>query len=73
MLPSEVESGQSGFVARELEAIGVALQQRQPPKRHAELYAAQQALSWATDPLNFDSPLNTILRGAGAATDIQGD
>ncbi len=62
-----------GFVNRELERIAVALRERQPPKRQAELYAAQQALCWALDPDNFASPLTMALEGRGAATGTQGD
>jgi hypothetical protein len=68
-----IASGQVGFVARELERICLALRQPQPPKRKAELYAAQQALSWALDPSNFAAPSAIIAEERGAITDTQGD
>jgi len=55
--------GTVGFINRELEKIATALLEGQPPKRYSELYAAQQALSWANDPEHFASPLVTILEG----------
>lgn len=33
--------------------------------RFDELYAAQQALAWATDPEHLESPLNMIRRFSG--------
>lgn len=53
-------TGTTGFVARELERVGVALQGATDPKLYAELYAVQQALIWATDPNNFASPMDAI-------------
>jgi hypothetical protein len=45
-----------GMVDRELDRIAVALRQTPSGPRYEELYAAQQALSWATDPYTFASP-----------------
>ena len=49
------------FVQRELDRIGDALRQPQPNNRYAELYAAQQALIWATDPTNFKAPYDMLV------------
>ena len=74
MTKPSVETGRAGFVARELDRIALALREPQPPKRYSELYAAQQALSWATDPENFASPLITISEGRIVIpTGTQGD
>ncbi len=45
-----------GMIARELELLGRALRNH-PNGRYDELYAAQQALSWALDPQAFKSPI----------------
>lgn len=58
-----IGNGTVGFVARELERLSVALREPQPPDRYVELYAAQQALSWALDPENFQAPTVTISKG----------
>lgn len=49
------------FVQRQLARIGEALQRPQPSNRHAELYAAQQALTWALDPTAFKSPYDLLV------------
>jgi hypothetical protein len=68
------DSACGGFVERELARIGAALQRPQPPERYVELYAAQQALSWALDPENFATPLDTIRQGRVVApSSTQGD
>lgn len=48
------------FIQRELERIGITLQQSQPDNRYAELYAAQQALAWANEPDGFATPFVVI-------------
>jgi hypothetical protein len=48
------------FIQRELDRIGDALRQPRPNNRYAELYAAQQALIWATDPTDFKSPFDML-------------
>ena len=53
-----------GFIDRELARIETALHQPQPSERYASLYAAQQALKWATEPQGFAAPLDVIERGA---------
>jgi hypothetical protein len=57
------KSGTVGFVQRELDRIAEALRETQTTKRYAELYAAQQALSWAIEPQGFAAPLDVIRDG----------
>lgn len=48
-----------GFVDRELHRIAVALRaEGTSPECYDRLYAAQQALSWATDPSGYRSPFD---------------
>jgi hypothetical protein len=63
LLAVPTENGKVGFVLRELDRLATALLEPQPPNRYAELYAAQQALSWTLDPEHFASPLVTIQEG----------
>ncbi len=49
------------FVQRELDRITTALREPSNGERHAELYAVQQALSWALEPIGFKTPLETIM------------
>jgi len=49
-----------GFIDRELEQIEAALHEPQTGERYGQLYAAQQALKWATEPQGFATPLDTI-------------
>jgi len=45
------------YLQRELDLIGAALRQTpQSEARYRELYAAQQALWWASDPQCYKSP-----------------
>ena len=48
------------FIQRELDKISVALAGGSGPQ--PELYAAQQALSWALEPSGFKSPYE-LLKG----------
>jgi hypothetical protein len=53
-----------GFLARELERISEAVRVRQKSPEtdeYRQLYAAQQALSWALEPSGFRAPYETIL------------
>lgn len=50
-----------GFLDRELARISEALLAAEPERRRPELYAAQQALSWASDPTAFRSPYDMII------------
>lgn len=57
----------------ELRRIGIALQEGPDAKGYAELYAAQQALSWALDPAGFRSPFATIKGIQEAPADCSAD
>ncbi len=50
-----------GFVERELERIEVALREPRSAEEWNQLYAAQQALSWALEPIGFKAPYDTIM------------
>ena len=50
------------FVQRELEGIQGALTSAEPPKRYAELYAAQQALVWVLDSDTFGAPHDILVK-----------
>ena len=56
------EGNRMGFVQREIDKIGLSLRGIPHGPRRDELYAAQQALAWSLDPLNFESPLAMIGR-----------
>lgn len=58
----ETRSG-IGFVQRELQRLAAALREPQPAERYCQLYAAQQALSWALEPGGYASPSETIENG----------
>lgn len=49
-----------GFIQRELDRIGEALRADPHGNDYDRLYAAQQALAWATDPDGFASPMKHI-------------
>lgn len=49
-----------GFVERELAKLSRALVSDPDGVRYAELYAAQQALSWSLDPQGFKPPFAMI-------------
>lgn len=48
-------------IENELERIAVGLRGSIPPDRQTQLYAAQQALSWALEPDGFRRPYDTIM------------
>ena len=48
------------FVARELKRINMALNDPEYSEKYQELYAAQQALSWALDPYGFAKPYELV-------------
>jgi hypothetical protein len=48
------------FIQRELDKIGEALRASPEANDYDLLYAAQQALAWATDPEGFASPMKHI-------------
>jgi hypothetical protein len=60
-----------GFIERELERISEAVRARQAEQsdtdEYRQLYAAQQALSWALEPVGFQAPYETIL-GSSASS-----
>lgn len=56
------------FIQRELDRIGDTLRANPDASDYDQLYAAQQALSWATDPESFKSPMK-LLRGTRAETE----
>ncbi len=63
-----------GFVARELDRIREALNARradQTTDEYRQLYAAQQALSWALEPIGFRAPCDTILDTPADAGDCR--
>jgi hypothetical protein len=47
------------FIKRELDKISAAISQGS--NREPELYAAQQALAWASEPTGFASPFAMIM------------
>ena len=56
------------FIQRELDRISTVLRDDPQASDYDVLYSAQQALSWATDPAGFKSPLAAI-RGIQAVTE----
>jgi hypothetical protein len=61
-----------GFIERELERIRGALRQTdQASEEYRQLYAAQQALSWALEPIGFRAPCDTILDTPADAGDCR--
>ncbi len=54
------------FIKRELDRIRHVLCDLSKHNRYDELYAAQQALAWASEPNGYASPMKMI-------TDIPGD
>ena len=48
------------FVQRELDRIAARLRSDVPESEYAQLYAAQQALSWALEPRGFKAPYDAI-------------
>ena len=66
-----------GFIKRELERISEAVRARQAENsetdEYRQLYAAQQALSWALEPTGFRAPYETILDTPADSRDCPGD
>ena len=50
-------------IQRELDRIAVELRGPIPDDRYTNLYAAQQALAWATDPGGAMPPYEAIMNG----------
>jgi hypothetical protein len=55
-----------GFVERELEKLGIALDTGAANPRYPEIYAAQMALSYALDPTQFTCPSDYFSEGKAA-------
>ena len=55
-------------IEREMERMSRALCANPGSDRHAELYAAQQALAWALDPNAAQSP-HSFVMGSGAGSE----
>ena len=51
-----------GFGDREMERLADALRKNPDGPHYAELYAAQQALKWATEPQGFAAPSDKLLQ-----------
>jgi hypothetical protein len=52
-----------GFIEREMDRIALALRAADEAEpRYEQLYVAQQALKWATEPQQFAAPLDYIER-----------
>jgi len=49
------------FVQRELDKIAVALREPRSAEQYAQLYAAQQALSWVLEPQGFKAPYDSVV------------
>jgi len=53
-----------GFIARELERVSEAVRARQAENSHSDeyrqLYAVQQALSWALEPTGYRAPYELV-------------
>lgn len=58
-----------GFMERELDRISTALRAETDPERHRQLYAAQQALSWAQEPNGFRTPFDLVMGTPAGSTD----
>lgn len=50
-----------GFLEREMDRIRAALLEKPDEPGYDLLYAAQQALAWATDPQNFKAPYDLLM------------
>jgi len=48
------------FLHRELDRLGSALRDQKNANKYALLYAAQQAIAWASDPDAYKSPIALI-------------
>jgi hypothetical protein len=60
------------FIQRERDRINLLIRDGSHPN-YAELYAAQQALSWAQDPNGFSSPVVTITGIQGEKVDCRAE
>lgn len=61
------------FVQREIDRLNGALDDGVGNPRYPEIYAAQQALAWALDPLVIQSPYAFIAGSEAAAGDCSAE
>jgi hypothetical protein len=54
-----------GFLQREYERLNEALRGKTNTGQFAQLYAAQQAIAWASDPVTYKAP-SVMLTGTPA-------
>jgi len=50
-----------GFIQREIDRLRIELTDSSHGPHYAELYAVQQALSWATEPDGFRAPFDMVM------------
>jgi len=50
-----------GFIERELDRIAAAIADPTKEAKRGELYAAQQALKWTTEPQGFAAPFDVVM------------
>jgi hypothetical protein len=61
------------FVAREMEKLNKDLCMNPTGARYAEIFAAQQALAWALDPMAFKAPSALLICTQASSTDCSVD
>jgi len=52
-----------GFIQRELDRLAIEMKAPVNSEKFGQLYAAQQALSWALEPSNLAAPCEVIRSG----------
>ena len=57
----------------ELDRISEKLRNYPDPNEHAGLFAAQQALEWARNPVAFQAPFVAVTGSSGDSTDYSGE
>ena len=62
-----------GFIERESERISAAIVNPDNAGVRDQLYAAQQALGWASEPTGFKSPYDMIMGIPGEPGDCLGE
>lgn len=63
----------TGFIERELKRIAEALHEPCSADEYRQLYAAQQALSWALEPEGFKRPYDMLRGIRSELADCSGD
>lgn len=61
------------FIQRELDRIAVALHEPRSAEQYNQLYAAQQALSWALEPGGYKAPYDTVTGTPADSADCSAD